>query len=105
MRVPGSHSAHLGPITALPRPRSRRYGLIGSTHPERGVDVSPRGDAPAPAVGDPGLIEVFDTTPLRRHQSVPTEAGAHTLAFDPARQLVVAFLPRTHRAAFYVDRA
>jgi len=57
------------------------------------------------AVGDPGLIEVFDTTPLRRHQSVPTEEGAHTLAFDPARHLVAAFLPRTHRAAFYVDRA
>ena len=57
------------------------------------------------AVGDPGLIEVFDTTPLRRYQSVPTEEGAHTLAFDPARQLVVAFLPRTHRAAIYVDRA
>jgi len=36
---------------------------------------------------------------------VPTEEGAHTLAFDPARQLVVAFLPRTHRAAIYVDRA
>jgi len=57
------------------------------------------------AVGAPGVIEVFDTAPLRRHQRVPTEEGAHTLAFDPARQLVVAFLPRTHRAAIYVDRA
>jgi DNA-binding beta-propeller fold protein YncE len=57
------------------------------------------------AVGDPGVIEVFDTAPLRRHQSVPTEAGAHTLAFDPARHLVAAFLPRTHRASLYVDRA
>jgi DNA-binding beta-propeller fold protein YncE len=57
------------------------------------------------AVGDPGVIEVFDTVPLRRHQSVPTEEGAHTLAFDPARHLVAAFLPRTHRASLYVDRA
>ena len=57
------------------------------------------------AVAEPGVIEVFDTDPLRHHQSVPTEEGAHTLAFDPARQLVVAFLPQTHRAAVYVDRA
>jgi DNA-binding beta-propeller fold protein YncE len=57
------------------------------------------------AVGDPGVIEVFDTAPLRRHQSLPTEEGAHTVAFDPARHLVAAFLPRTHRASLYVDRA
>ena len=55
------------------------------------------------AIGDPGVIEVFDTAPLRRRQTVPTEAGAHTLAFDPARDLVYAFLPATHRAAIFVD--
>jgi DNA-binding beta-propeller fold protein YncE len=57
------------------------------------------------AIGDPGVIEVFDTTPLRRHQTVTTEAGAHTLAFDGARHLVCAFLPATHRAAVYEDRS
>jgi DNA-binding beta-propeller fold protein YncE len=56
------------------------------------------------AVGDPGVIEVFDTEPLRRHETMATEAGAHTLAFDSARNLVGAFLPATHRAALYVDR-
>ena len=56
------------------------------------------------AIGDPGVIEVFDTHPLRRHETVPTEAGAHTLAFDPTRNLVCAFLPASHRAAVYVDR-
>ena len=56
------------------------------------------------AIGDPGVIEVFDTAPLRRHETVATEAGAHTLAFDPVRQLVCAFLPATHRASVYVDR-
>jgi DNA-binding beta-propeller fold protein YncE len=55
------------------------------------------------AIGDPGVIEVFDTAPLRRHETVPTEAGAHTLAFDAARHLVCAFLPATHRAAVYLD--
>lgn len=59
------------------------------------------------AIGDPGVIEVFDTTegvPLRRHEVVATETGAHTLAFDPARGIVCAFLPATHRAAVFVDR-
>jgi DNA-binding beta-propeller fold protein YncE len=57
------------------------------------------------AVGDPGVIEVFGTAPFRRRETVPTEAGAHTLAFDPARNLVCAFLPASHRASLYVDHA
>ena len=57
------------------------------------------------AIGDPGVIEVFDTTPLRRHEVVRTEPGAHTLSFDAARNLVCAFLPETHRAAVYLDHA
>jgi DNA-binding beta-propeller fold protein YncE len=56
------------------------------------------------AIGDPGVIEVFDTSPLRRRQTVATEAGAHTLSFDAARNLVCAFLPGSHRAAVYEDR-
>jgi DNA-binding beta-propeller fold protein YncE len=56
------------------------------------------------AIGDPGVIDVFDVAPLRRRETVPTEAGAHTLSFDAARDLVCAFLPETHRAAIYQDR-
>lgn len=55
------------------------------------------------AIGEPGVIEVFDTAPLHRHETVRTEVGAHTLAFDPTRNLVLAFLPASHRAAVYVD--
>jgi DNA-binding beta-propeller fold protein YncE len=55
------------------------------------------------AIGDPGVIEVFDTTPLRRHETVVTEAGAHTLSFDATRNIVCAFLPASHRAAVYGD--
>jgi DNA-binding beta-propeller fold protein YncE len=57
------------------------------------------------AIGDPGVIEVFDTKPLRRLETIPTEAGAHTLSFDAGRRLVCAFLPATHRAAVFEDRA
>jgi hypothetical protein len=57
------------------------------------------------AIGDPGVIDVFDTAPLRRHETVPTERGAHTLSFDARRQLVCAFLPESHRAGVYGDHA
>jgi hypothetical protein len=57
------------------------------------------------AIGDPGVIEVFDTAPLRRHETIATEAGAHTLSFDARRNIVCAFLPESHRAAVYEDHA
>jgi DNA-binding beta-propeller fold protein YncE len=56
------------------------------------------------AIGDPGIFEVFDTNAMRRVETVTTEKGAHTLAFDAARNTVYAFLPQTHRAAIFVDR-
>ena len=55
------------------------------------------------AIGEPGVIEVFDTARWRRVETVVTEAGAHTLSFDAARNLVCAFLPGSHRAAVYED--
>ena len=55
------------------------------------------------AIGDPGLIDVFDTSEPRRIATVMTEAGAHTIGFDPERSKVYALLPATHRAAVYRD--
>jgi len=57
------------------------------------------------AIGEPGLIEVFETDRMRRVETVRTEAGAHTLGFDSGRHTVFAFLPKTHRALVYEDRA
>jgi DNA-binding beta-propeller fold protein YncE len=56
------------------------------------------------AVGDPGVIDVFDTNTMTRLETIPTERGAHTLAFDARQNKVYAFLPETHRAAVYVDQ-
>jgi len=42
---------------------------------------------------------------LARRETVPTEAGAHTLSFDATRNIVCAFMPATHRAAVYEDGA
>jgi len=53
------------------------------------------------AVGDPGVIDLFDTATMERLACVSTEKGAHTLAFAPADNRVYAFLPGTHRAAVY----
>jgi hypothetical protein len=50
------------------------------------------------------VIDVFDSEALTLIQSVPTESGTNTIAFDAPRNKVYAFLPQTHRAAVFVDR-
>lgn len=57
------------------------------------------------AVGDPGVIDVLDVDRWHRVETVVTEPGAHTIAFDRERDRVYAFLPNTHRATVYQDRA
>lgn len=56
------------------------------------------------AIGDPGVIEVFETDVMRRVEVIRTEAGAHTLGFDQATNTVYALLPRSHRALVFQDR-
>jgi DNA-binding beta-propeller fold protein YncE len=56
------------------------------------------------AIGDPGVIEVIDTEAMKILETVPTEAGAHTIAFDAPRNKVYAFLPETSRAVVYVAK-
>ena len=55
------------------------------------------------AVGDPGVIDLFETDSLKRIKTIPTEKGAHTIGFDATRNKVYAFLPESHRASVYVD--
>jgi DNA-binding beta-propeller fold protein YncE len=57
------------------------------------------------AIGDPGVIDVFDTKSIRRMGVIATEKDAHTIGFDADRNKVYAFLPQTHRAAVYVDQS
>jgi len=53
------------------------------------------------AIGDPGVIEVFDADTLDRLDAVETERGAHTIGFAPDTHRIYAFLPLTHRAAVF----
>ena len=55
------------------------------------------------AIGDPGVVDVFDTASMRLLETVPTEKGAHTLGFDARRNKVYAFLPATRRAMIFTD--
>jgi DNA-binding beta-propeller fold protein YncE len=55
------------------------------------------------AIGKPGLIEVVDTGALQVVEQVETEDGAHTTAFDPVRQQLYVFLPRSCRTAVYQE--
>ena len=51
------------------------------------------------AVGEPCVIDIFDADDFRRLAVVKTELGTHTMAFDPMRDLVYAFMPQSHSAA------
>ena len=53
------------------------------------------------AVGDPGVVDVFDTVSMKSLGSVVTEKGAHTTALPPSGDGLYVFLPTGHRAAIY----
>ncbi len=55
------------------------------------------------AVGEPGVIDVFDTDTMKLVQAVKTEPGAHTIAYNPEMDRVYAFMPASHRATIYQD--
>lgn len=84
-----------------------RSGAVRSEHAISGVpDViffNPARQHLYVAIGDPGVIDVFDTGTMRRLECIPTERGAHTIGFDAVRNTAYAFLPDTHRAAVYLD--
>ena len=55
------------------------------------------------AIGDHGMIDVFDTDTMKLSQTMKTEVGAHTIAYSPEIGRVYAFLPASHRAAIYQE--
>jgi len=55
------------------------------------------------AVGDPGVVDVIDVRGMQRLETVATEPGAHTTALDVRTHQLYVFLPRTHRAAVFIE--
>jgi DNA-binding beta-propeller fold protein YncE len=54
-------------------------------------------------IGDPAVIQVFDTKNMRETQTVQTEPGTHTIALNERMGKVYAFMPETHRASVYEE--
>lgn len=55
------------------------------------------------AIGDPGVLDVYDTGTMQRIESVEIGKGAHTFALEKETNTIYAFLPQTHSAAVFVD--
>jgi hypothetical protein len=55
------------------------------------------------AIGNPGVIDVFDTGSMKLIETVSTGQGAHTIGFDSLHNRVYAFLPENHSANIYDD--
>jgi len=53
------------------------------------------------AIGDPGVIDVFDTASGERRETLVTEKGAHTIALDRSTHEIYAFLPQSHAALLF----
>jgi len=56
------------------------------------------------AVGDPGSVTVVDTARLELVETIPTEAGAHTLGWDPSHKTLYVFCPESGGAALFAHR-
>ncbi len=55
------------------------------------------------AVGMPGVVEVIDQSSLTKGESISTEGGAHTIAWDPDGRVLYAFLPNKSGALAFAD--
>lgn len=55
------------------------------------------------AIGEPGFVDVINTRSLTVEEEVTTERGAHTTAYDDARQLLYVFLPQSCRSDVYSE--
>jgi DNA-binding beta-propeller fold protein YncE len=56
------------------------------------------------AVGEPGTVTLIDTTRNELVETVTTEPGAHTLAWDPNSMTLYVFCPGSGGAALYTHR-
>jgi YVTN family beta-propeller protein len=62
------------------------------------VFFNPANDQLYVAIGEPGCVQVIDTVTMHAVQTLTTEPGAKTTAFDATHQRLYVFLPASHRA-------
>src|SRR5207244_725710 len=56
------------------------------------------------AIGEPGVVSVFDSERLEPLEQVETEQGAHTTGWDPIGRCLYVFCPASSGAAVYEER-
>jgi DNA-binding beta-propeller fold protein YncE len=56
------------------------------------------------AVGDPGVVCSFESERLEQLESIETEAGAHTLGWDPDGRCLYVFCPESGGAAVFEEQ-
>lgn len=83
----------------------RDSGAVLRTLPLAGVpDVvmhDPAGQRLYVAIGDPGVVCSFDSERLEPLETVETEPGAHTIAWEPDGRSLYVFCPQSSGAAVY----
>ena len=68
------------------------------------IMLDPDGERVYVAVGDPGVVYSFDTGRLEHLETVTTEAGAHTLGWDPDGRCLYVFCPESSGALVFEER-
>jgi DNA-binding beta-propeller fold protein YncE len=56
------------------------------------------------AVGEPGLVCSFDSDRLEQLETIETEAGAHTIGWDPDGRCLYVFCPESGGAALFEEQ-
>ena len=55
------------------------------------------------AIGEPGLVSVFDSGRLEHVETIETEPGAHTCCWDPVGRRLYVFCPESGGVALFED--
>ena len=56
------------------------------------------------AIGDPGLVCSFDSDRIEQLETIDTEAGAHTIGWDPDARCLYAFCPKSGGAEVFEEQ-
>jgi DNA-binding beta-propeller fold protein YncE len=92
-----------GKVVALDLETGRELASVAIAGEPDAIWYNPERSHLYVAVGHPGVVDVVDTREMALAQELPTEAGAHTTAFDRTRQLLYVFLPQSCRATVYEE--
>jgi DNA-binding beta-propeller fold protein YncE len=92
-----------GTVVTLDLATGKELGRVPIAGAPDAIWYNPRRERLYVAIAEPGVVEVVDTRAMRVAQQLVTEPGAHTTAYDDARQRLYVFLPGTCRAAVYEE--